>query len=366
MAEAMTMAEVGEPVSLEGAIDCDVHPQVPGIRTLVPYLDDYWREMVEVRGIDGFESRSYPPLSPLSARPDWRGRNGRAAESVEPVKSQLFDRWRLGNAILNCLYGVQLIMDEHLAAAMAKAVNDWIAREWLDAEPRLSASIVVPVQNPELAVEEIERRAADRRFVQVLMLVMGDMPLGRRFYWPIYAAAERHGLPIAVHTGSAYRQAVTAIGWPSTYAEDYCHQAQAFQGQTGSLISHGVFNKYPGLKVVLSESGITWLPPFAWRFSKNWRGLRMEIPWVERAPIELIREHFRLTLQPIDAPDEADAVLKLIEHLGSDDVLLYSSDYPHWQFDGDQSVPDGLPAALRRKILVDNPLATYPRLGGRP
>ncbi len=351
---------------LSGAIDCDVHPQVPGIKALVPYLDDYWQEMVEVRGIEGFELRSYPPLAPLTARPDWRGADGRAAESPEPVAEQLFGRWGESHAILNCLYGVQQIMDERLAAAAAGAVNAWIAKEWLDVEPRFRASIVIPAQNPDLAVEEIERRGADHRFVQILMLVMGDLPLGRRFYWPIYAAAERHGLPVAIHLGSAYRQAPTALGWPSTYVEDYVHQAQAFQGQLGSLVSHGVFNQHPGLKVVLSESGITWLPPFMWRFSKNWRGLRMEIPWVDRAPIEIIREHVRLTLQPIDAPDGGDALLRVIEHLGSEDMLLYSSDYPHWQFDGDQVLPDGIPESLRRKILVENPRSTYPRIGGSP
>jgi hypothetical protein len=42
------------------AIDCDVHANVPAIQALVPYLDEYWQDMVEVRGIDGFESRSYP------------------------------------------------------------------------------------------------------------------------------------------------------------------------------------------------------------------------------------------------------------------------------------------------------------------
>jgi predicted TIM-barrel fold metal-dependent hydrolase len=350
-------------VALAGAIDCDVHPTVPDIQALVPHLDDYWREMVDVRGIDGFESRNYPPLAPLSARPDWRGLNGRAAESVAPVRSQLFDHWGVDHAILNCLYGIQQIMDEQLAAAMARAVNDWIAAEWLNVEPRLRASIVVPAQSAELAVDEIERRVGDPRFVQVLLLVMGDMPLGRRFYWPIYAAAERHGLPIGIHTGSAYRQAVTAIGWPSTWLEDYVDQAQAFQAQLGSLVSHGVFNRYPGLKVVLMESGVTWLPAFLWRFSKNWRGLRMEIPWVERPPIEIIRDHVRLTLQPLDAPAEGDVLLRVIDQLGSDDMLLYSSDYPHWQFEGDEAVPDRIPEALRRKILIDNPRSTYPRLG---
>lgn len=348
-----------------GAIDCDVHPSVPGIQSLVPYLDAYWQEMVEVRGIDSLESRSYPPLSPLSARPDWRGANGRAGESVEPFREQLLERWGERHAILNCLYGVQILHDEAMAAAFTKALNDWIAKEWLDAEPRLRASIVLPMQSPELAVDEIERRAGDRRFVQGLVLVMGDMPLGKRLYWPVYRALERHGLPLAVHTGSAYRRAVTAVGWPSTYVEDYVDQAQAFQAQLGSLISHGVFRECPGLKVVLSESGVTWLPAFLWRFAKNWRGLRMEIPWVDRSPEEIVRDHVRLTLQPLDAPDDPATIGRVLEHLGSDELLLFSTDYPHWQFDGDAALPDSLSADLRRKLMVDNPLATYPRLGAQ-
>ena len=77
-----------------------------------------------------------------------------------------------------------------MAAALIAAVNDYIAKEWLDREPRLRASILLPLHNPELAVKEIERLAHDKRFVQVLMPVMGEMPLGRRIYWPIYEAAE--------------------------------------------------------------------------------------------------------------------------------------------------------------------------------
>ena len=52
----------------------------------------------------------------------------------------------------------------------------------------------------------------------------------------------------------------------------------------------------------------------------------------------------------------------ILEELGSDDLLLYSSDYPHWHYDGDDAVPSVMPPDLLRKILVDNPLATYPRL----
>ena len=43
-------------------------------------------------------------------------------------------------------------------------------------------------------------------------------------------------------------------------------------------------------------------------------------------------------------------------------MLLFASDFPHWQFDGGNVLPDGLSDAQLRKILVDNPLATYSRL----
>jgi uncharacterized protein len=349
------------PVSELKAIDCDVHPTVPGWAALTPYLDPFWRDSVEERGIGTLESISYPPGAPITARADFRGADTLAAASAADL-SPVFDRWGADIAILNCLYGIQLVFNEDMAAAFARALNDWIAKEWLDRDPRLRASIVVPLQNVEHAVDEIERRAGDRRFVQVLVLAMGEVPLGRRALWPVYAAAERHHLPIGIHAGSAYRNPVTALGWPSYYIEDYAAQSQGFQSQVASLVSEGVFAKFPALKVVLIESGVTWLPAFLWRFAKFWRGIRTEVPWVDRSPAEIVRDHIRLTIQPLDGPEAPEEVERIVEHLRSDDILLYSSDFPHWQFDGDAVMPPGIPAGLRRKILVDNPLATYNRL----
>jgi predicted TIM-barrel fold metal-dependent hydrolase len=348
--------------ALAGAIDCDVHPTVPSIKALLPHLDEHWRDVVEERGINALESQSYPPRAPISARADWRGGDGLAATDAAQLGAQVFERWRADRAICNCLYGVQLPFSEDMGAAFARALNDWIAKEWLDRDTRLRASIVVPMQNVEHAVDEIERCAKDRRFVQIMLLVMQETPLGRRHLWPIYAVAEKHGLPIGIHAGSSYRHPVTSLGWPSYYIEDYASQAQGFQSQLASLVCEGVFAKFPNLRVVLIESGVTWLPGFLWRFGKFWRGLRTEVPWVDRSPEEIVREHVRFTVQPFDAPDDADTVARIVDQLGSDGLLLYASDFPHWQFDDDEVIPAGIPEALHRKILVDNPLATYVRL----
>jgi uncharacterized protein len=343
-------------------VDCDLHPTVPALSALMPYLDEMWREIVVRRGIDELNTISYPSNSPLTARADWRDAKGKPATTAERLGAEALDPFATGMAILNCLYGVQATFSEDLGAAMARAVNDWIACEWLDRDPRLRASIVVPQQNAELAVVEIERCAPDRRFVQVMLLVSAELPLGRRQNWPIYAAAERHGLPIGIHAGSSYRHPSTPVGWSSYLSEDYINQAGAFQTQLTSLITEGAFAKFPDLTFVLMESGVTWLPGYLWRLTKFWKGLRSEVPWVADPPATIVRDRVRLTLQPFDGPPDERTITRFMEHMGSDELLLFSTDYPHWQFEGTQAIPAGLDPALARKIMVDNPLRTYARL----
>jgi len=348
--------------TIKGGVDCDVHPAVPHLTSLLPYLNDYWRDQVTTRGMTDLISQSYPPNSPISSRPDWRPAKGKPGSSLADMKAQALDPFGVSYAICNPLFGVQMVFSEDMADAFCRALNDWLVKEWLDRDSRLRGSIVIPAQSVEKSVAEIERCAQDKRFVQVLMLVMGDMPLGKRAYWPIYAAAERLGLPIGVHAGSNYHNPPTSVGWGSYHIEDYVAQAQAFQTQLTSLIVEGVFARHPNLKMVMLESGFTWLPAYLWRLHKFWRGIRMETPWVDRAPLEIVRSNIRFSLQPIDAPPDPETLNRLFDHMQSDELLLFSTDYPHWQFDGDAALPEGISSDLVRKIMIDNPHATYSRL----
>jgi uncharacterized protein len=356
-------------IPVAGAIDCDLHPTMPSLRALRPYLDEFWAEQFANRHIDQlpFTLSSYPTASPLSGRPDWRTASGTPDADLDALRRNVLDPLGLSYAICNPLHGAVALFNDDMAAALCSAVNDWMARELLDRDPRLRASILVAGQSPELAACEIERSAPDRRFVQVQLLAMGETPLGRRAHWPIYAAAEKHELAIGIHAGSTYRVAPTYSGWTSYRVEDYVAQSAAFETQLLSLLAEGVFQKFPRLKVVLIESGFTWLPTWLWRANKTWRGVRAEVPWIDRAPADIVREHVRFTLQPVDAPPaEPEMLLRTLEHMGSDRLLLFSTDYPHWQFDGDAILPEGLPADTMSKILIDNPRDTYARLRDLP
>ena len=156
--------------------------------------------------------------------------------------------------------------------------------------------------------------------------------------------------------------APSSIGWPSYRLEYYIAEAQAHQAQLLSLILEGVFGKFPELKVVMMESGISWLPAFMWRANKTWKGVRVEVPWVDRPPADIMRDQVRLTTQPFDGPPAQADLQQLLEQIGSDRMLLFSSDYPHWQFDGDSPIPPGFPASLVARMCRDNPLETFPRL----
>lgn len=343
-------------------IDCDIHPGIPSVKALLPYMDAYWADAFVQRGMDGFDLASYPPGSPIACRPDWRRPGQKPGIDLAQLQSAALDAFATRFAICNALYGGTVAVSETMGAAICSALNDWIAAEWLARDARLRASIVVPAQAPHLAAEEIDRKAPDRRFVQVLLPAGAEMLYGKSYYWPIFEAAQRHGLPVGIHAGLMYRHAPTSNGWPSFHLHDYVAGSQVFEDQLLSLISEGTFLRYPGLRVVLLESGVTWLPGFIWRAIKTWRGVRAEVPWVKRSPAAYIREHVRLTMQPFDAPDDPAIVAQLLDEIGSDEMLLYATDWPHWQFDGERAVPPGFSPALLRRITVDNPLATYPRL----
>jgi len=346
------------PTSL---IDCDIHNAVPSVQALFPYLPEYWREYISQSAFKGPIDTSYPVGAATSARPDSTLPAGAPAGSdLEVLRVHTLDAWNAEYGLLNCAYALESLHSPYAAATLATAINEWQIEHWLAKEPRLRASLVVPSQYPDLAVKEIDRVGHHSGFVQIFLPVHSLAPYGTRQWFPVYEAAVRHDLVIGLHFGGTPGNPPTASGWPSYYAEEYANQAQLFQSQVMSLIVEGVFEQFPALRVALIESGFTWMPSLMWRLDKEWRGIRREIPWVKRLPSDYIRAHIRMTTQPVDAPSEPDHLLQIIDQLGSDEMLMFSTDYPHLHDDLRQDAfPLNLPEPLRTKVISGNARAFY-------
>jgi predicted TIM-barrel fold metal-dependent hydrolase len=249
-----------------------------------------------------------------------------------------------------------------LAAAIARGVNDWTLNAWVRPFDCYKGSILVAQQDPVQAVEEIDRLGDDPGMVQVLMCSAGETPLGRRAFHPIFDACARHNLPLALHIGgegTGTSSPATPVGHPSTYFEWYGSLPQSYMAHIMSMVTEGVFEKFPSLKVVLYEGGIFWLPHVMWRFDKNWKAQRSETPWVVRPPSSYILEHFYSTTYPLEAPSDPRYLHQTLEMVQAERTLLFSSNYPNWEYGDPFAMIADVPEAIRRRVLVDNALAVY-------
>ena len=237
-----------------GIIDCDIHPS-PKPGALNKYLSARWQKHVAEYGqlnCGIYADRgTYPRFSPATSRRDsGRRAAGRLAPMWRFLREQLLDAYNITYGVLEPLIGVNTSRNLDEAAALCSAMNDWQAHDFVDLEPRLRASILVPQDDPEASIKEIEKRAGDWRFAQIQLGSKTSEPLGRRRYWPIFEAARKHGLSIGLHVGGTQNSAPSASGWPQFYIEDHQMLTHSMQNQVTSLILEGVFEAFPDLKVV--------------------------------------------------------------------------------------------------------------------
>jgi predicted TIM-barrel fold metal-dependent hydrolase len=356
-------------------VDCDIHNAPVSEAALQEYLPSAWRErrrrggrlaavfeqQRETLGDRSYLGSEYPRATPRAARTDaWPPGGGPPASDLDFLRSQLLDRHGIDYGVLTPMLGAGEQLDLESGAALASAINDWQAAEWLDPEPRLRASINVAYEDAELAAREIHRAAEDPRFVQVLMLIRTAEPMGRRKYWGLYEAAVEHDLPVGVHYGGWGRGPHSGVGFGSFYIEDAVGMVTAFQDQVTSLVCEGVFERFPTLKIVVIEGGIAWLPSLMWRMDRAWQLLREQAPRLDRLPSEVIREHFWLTTQPMDEPPRSSDFVAMLDQMDMPDRIMFATDYPHWDFDApERALPSVVRGELREAILGENARALY-------
>ena len=342
-------------------IDCDLH-NGSHPDELSPYLSAYWKNVFKMSGMP---SPAVPYFSPVGViRHDLDKVEGRRGDSdpAYVMKHHMLANDITYGILTGNYYGVSILPDVNMGNAIASACNDALAERWLGFSDRFLGSIVINHSDPEAAVKEIERKAPDKRFVQVLICSAARILFGQKHYHPIYEAAERHGLPVAFHPGYEGRGnsgAPTPSGFPSLYFEWHNIVNLNYPAQINSLICEGVFEKFPGLKMIGLEGGVSWLVQLMWRMDKNYKALRSTTPWLKRLPSEYIVDHIRLSTQPVEEPAEDADLHHIYRMIHAEKTVVYSSDYPHWDGDDADHILRGLPEAMQQRIFWQNAADLY-------
>ncbi|UIK07113.1 amidohydrolase family protein [Neorhizobium galegae] len=363
--ETPVLERSSEKSQIQGVVDCDVHPAFSKPDQLLDYLPERWKTHVRdfaVRTANPLlGTLPYPRMTPGNGmrRDSWPPNGGPPASDLAFLQQQLLEECNIDYGILQPLAAGSMAFNQELGAALCAALNDWQIDKFAGPEPRLKASICISQEDAKESVAEIDRRVTDRRFVQIAMPPRTLEPCGRRRYWPIYEAAEHYGLPIGLHTSAFGYRPNTPSGWSSFYLEEHYAASNSLQTVLSSMILEGVFEQFPKLKIVLVEGGFSWLPSLVWRLDREWKRMRDEVPHVKRKPSEYVRENFWYTTQPIEEPENNRHLLDILRWIGTD-RLMFSTDYPHWDFDDPRfafKVP--LTPAERSAIFRDNAVELF-------
>jgi predicted TIM-barrel fold metal-dependent hydrolase len=257
---------------------------------------------------------------------------------------------------------IGLLRDADWAVALARAYNDWLHHDFLTANRRFKGVALLAVQNPAEAAIELQRAVQDLGMVGgMLPAVMSPMHgLGLPQFDPIYAAAERLDVPVAVHGGAAVELGLDHM--PSFAGVYPLSHPFAQMQQLTSMMIHGVFERFPNLRVAFLEAGCGWAPYLADRLEESWEHRGNRWPHrTQRSPKEIMRGG-----NLYYACEREESTLPLVADLMGSGQLLWASDFPHerpWeQFSNDiDTLIDrkDLPEPLPREILFDNPRRFY-------
>ena len=346
-------------------IDPDVHHQWRDAAELIEYFPKKWQEILRRDGHSELSldppNLTYPNVTGVNKRLDtFPPGGGPPGSDYLTLKEQLLDKHNVERVVLSFDTGQNAALrNPYLAFECARAANDWTMEQWLDGkDDRLYGAMLTANAMPEQAAMEVRRVGRHPRIVEVLMDANPlGIPFGHPIYSPIHEAAAEMGLPIVFHIGmDGYGVAhPTAGGLPGNRLEFHSLLPQGMVHNLVSFITHGVFERFPTLKLFIVEAGVSWIPWLLWSLDSHYKLLRLESPWVKRLPSEYIFEHVRITTQPLeDGPDGRQLVELLQTVDGIEDLLCFASDYPHWDADDPYYVARKLPQKWLPKIFYEN------------
>ena len=221
-----------------------------------------------------------------------------------------------------------LIQDPEWAVALARGYNTWFSERYHKTDARLKAMALIPLQDPGEAVKELHRAVEELHMVGAVLPGWGlPKPLGHADFFPIYEAAQKLNVPVAVHGAATtglplhifdYFAAINALSHPTS---------QMIQ-MTGMALG-GVWDRFPSLRIAYLEAGATWVLYMMDRLDRAcnvWQGQnRSEYSAdVQSLPSEHIKSgRIYFTVEP----GESDLPY-VVDKLG-EGCLMFASDFPH-------------------------------------
>lgn len=320
-------------------IDADAHVIEGG--TFAGEAIKRWPDKIAFRkGEDGrfglfIEGRRYPEFEgPGAGCPPEHGVS--TAEGIDPhsVGGMLADADREGIDTMVLYPSMALAApsfeDRDFARAFASLYNEWIGDWCKQAGGRLFGVAVLPCEDVAASIELLTAARRAGLVAALLPPALRARNLDHEDLDRFFAAAQDLDMPIGVHGAPGVHLPKIGVDRFTNYIQVHCVSFPFdMMAAMTAVVSGGVLERHPRLRVGFLEAGVGWVPYFLDRLHEHYekRGSWVPNGW-RREPREYLeRGQIFVSCEP-----EEPILPGVIDVLGAD-FIMYASDYPHW--DGD-------------------------------
>jgi predicted TIM-barrel fold metal-dependent hydrolase len=217
--------------------------------------------------------------------------------------------------------------------AVARAYARWMTERILPDGYRygLRSMLYLPVGDPEEALRILEEFGARKGVVGVMITGVRYTPIIQRHFLKVLRAVEERQLPVALHPVAYWQErafeqlnrflGVHALGFP---LYNMIHMT--------NILINGLPERFPGIRWIFLECGLTYLVFLRYRLDSEYVMRVSEAPLLRKLPSQYMAEFYYST-QPLELFEDEAALRWVVDQIGGPARLLYSSDYPHWDFD---------------------------------
>jgi len=226
------------------------------------------------------------------------------------------------------------IVNEDWAITTARAYNDWLAENYLAKSPRLKGIGLIPWQEPQAGIEEMNRLVKDLGMVGAMIPSNGMALLpGAKEFWPVFAEAERLGCALAVHGGNHGNLGFNTLNvFAAVHAMGH---SAGIMNCFASILYNGIYDRFPNIRIGFLEAGVAWILHLMERFDGSTaafqpydlRGQLFKLQPKEKVSGYIIRQ-IKAGRIFIGCEGEEPSLPYAVKVIGNE-PWVYSSDFPH-------------------------------------
>jgi uncharacterized protein len=256
---------------------------------------------------------------------------------------QLGHRWMDAMSVdYSCLFptgmlNIGLHPQKEMEHELCWAYNRWLTEKVLpESGGRFYSMLSLPFSDPEQSLRQVET-FGDRKHVGGFMVttVRSDMAVNDNAYMKVYRAIEERGL--SFHSGPNWGEPIfkSCNRFLSVHALGFTWYNVL---HLTNWVINGMGERFPKLPVIWIESGLAWIPFLMQRLDHEYMLRPSECPLLKKKPSDYMRDMF-YSSQPMEIQD-MQALEVTFRMISAETQLLYSSDYPHWDFDLPSTIYD--------------------------